>query len=239
MSNAVLLALEDVFGGYYPKVDVIQGVSLQIGKGEVMCMIGPNGAGKSTLLKMIYGVLPIRSGKLIFDGEDITSVGHLERLARGISYVPQGRCNFPLMTVQENLEMGAFSRDDNNISEDIDKIMDYLPLLKERRKQLAGNLSGGEQQMLEMAMALLLHPKLMLLDEPSLGLAPILAGMVFENIIQIRERGVTMIIVEQNAKRGLQIADHAVVLQLGTKVHEGTGEDILNNPEVRRLYLGG
>lgn len=233
-----LLRIEGLSSGY-GGIDILKDVSFEVKESEIACIIGPNGAGKSTLIKTIYGLLKPSAGKIIFKDEDITGLSPLHILKRGISYLPQGRAIFPLMTVQENLEMGAYTRRDTKINEDLAKIYDKFPILKERRNQLAGNLSGGEQQMLSLAMALLLSPTLMMLDEPSLGLSPQSMNMIFENIKSLNKEGITLLIVEQNAKKALQLADHAIVLELGRKRFEGTGQEVLNNPELKKLYLGG
>jgi ABC-type branched-subunit amino acid transport system ATPase component len=223
----------------YGETDIIRGVSVGIRRHEIACVIGPNGAGKSTLFKGIFGLLSARRGSIRFDGSDITNLAPREILRRGLSLVPQGRCNFPAMTVRENLEMGAFIRHDGKVPGDIEEVMDKFPLLRKKGKEMAGNLSGGEQQILEMGMALLLHPKLILLDEPSLGLAPKTTELVFEKIRDINADGTTILIVEQNAKRALSISHHAIVLELGKKRFEGTGEEIMHDEQVKRLYLGG
>ena len=234
-----LLSLEDIWAGYDPRIDILRGITLRIEKGQISSIIGSNGAGKLTLFKVIFGFLRPRKGDIRFDGEVITGASPGARLSRGISYCPQGRCNFPLMTVKENLEMGAYSRDDGRIYQDISEIMDRFPILAKRRTELAGNLSGGEQQLLEMAMALLLHPKLLLLDEPSLGLSPMMSSIVFEDIQKIRGIGTTVVLIEQNAKRSLKISDHAFVIRLGQVVLEGAGEALLNDENVKKAYLGG
>lgn len=239
MSNNVLLSVNGVVGGYARGIDIIRGLTIDIRQGEICCIIGPNGAGKSTLLRLIYGLLIPKSGNIVFDGESITACPHSERLRRGICYVPQGRCNFPMMTIRENLEMGAFTRKDKYINRDIDALMERFPILTRRKNVLAGNLSGGEQQCLEMAMAMMLAPRLLLLDEPSLGLAPIMVREILEQIKLINAEGVTVVLVEQNARQGLRVADHGVAIALGCKRYEGTGAELLANEEVARLFLGG
>jgi ABC-type branched-subunit amino acid transport system ATPase component len=234
----VILDIRDYVTGYN-EIDIIKGVSVQIKRLEIACVIGPNGAGKSTLFKGIFGLLKARKGSNHFDGSDITNLSPSEILKRGLSYVPQGRCNFPAMTVRENLEMGAFTRNDEKVKGDLEEVMEKFPVLREKHNEMAGNLSGGEQQILEMGRALLLHPKLIMLDEPSLGLAPKATELVFEKINDINAEGTTILIVEQNAKRALTIAHHAVVLELGKKRFEGTGHEIMQNDQVKRLYLGG
>ena len=239
MSNNVILQVQDVVSGYIKEIDIIRGVSFDVKKSEILSIIGPNGAGKSTMLKTIFRLLQVKSGKISFDGHDITKASSLDVLRMGISFVPQGRCNFPMMTVKENLDMGAFSRVDDNVQDDIDEVINRFPLLKEKKNELAGNLSGGQQQILEMGMALTLNPKIMLLDEPTLGLAPKVVSQIFEEIKKINDSGCTIIMVEQNATRALSVSDHALVLELGQKRFEGTGEEIMNSEDVKTLYLGG
>jgi branched-chain amino acid transport system ATP-binding protein len=232
-----ILKVEQIQCGY-GEIEVLKGVSFNVTGGEIVCLIGPNGAGKSTLLKTIFGMVPLWDGRIVFQEEDISLYKAEEILRKGISMVPQGRCNFPEMTIYENLEMGAYIRHDKRVGQDIDQIMDRFPVLKSKRKSLAGNLSGGEQQILEMACSLILDPKIVLLDEPSLGLSPLIVAQVFETILEINGEGRTIIMVEQNAKQALGIAQHAIVLELGRKRLEGTGRDILNNEEVKHAYLG-
>ncbi len=234
----IILELRDYVTGY-GEIDIIRGVSVAIKRHEIACVIGPNGAGKSTLFAGIFGLLKARNGTIVFDGSDITHLAPSERLRRGLAYVPQGRCNFAAMTVRENLEMGAFIRSDEKIRDDIEGIMEKFPVLRQKAGEMAGNLSGGEQQILEMGMALLLRPRVLLLDEPSLGLAPKTTELVFEKIANINADGTTILIVEQNAKRALSISHHAIVLELGKKRFEGTGEEIMHDEQVKRLYLGG
>lgn len=237
-ADSILLELQDVRSGY-GELEVIKGVSTAIVEGDLVCIIGNNGAGKSTLLKTIFGLLDLRGGRILFNGEDVTGESSIQLLKRGISMTPQGRCNFPEMSIRENLEMGAYIRDDERVDEDIEAMMDKFPILGEKRDQLAGNLSGGQQQILEMASALLLHPRLFLLDEPSLGLAPMIVSQVFEAIKDINRDGTTIIMVEQNAKQALSIADRALVLDLGRTMMEGPAKEIMENQQVRRLFLGG
>jgi branched-chain amino acid transport system ATP-binding protein len=236
--NEITLQVREVRSGYQD-IEVLKGISLDILNSQITCMIGPNGAGKSTVLKTIYGILKARTGEILFKGERIDGQSPLEILKRGISYVPQGRAIFPLMTVEENLQMGAFIRKDSRITNDIVDLTEKFPILGERRNTLAGNLSGGEAQILVLAMGLLLEPKLMLLDEPSMGLSPQSVGLIFRIIKQINEMGTTILMVEQNARRALEISHHAFVLELGKIRFDGTGEEILNNTELRKVYLGG
>ena len=237
--NETLLKLTNIHSGY-GDIEVLRDVSMEIPRSKVTTVIGPNGAGKSTLLKTIFGLLRPTRGRIILGDDDVTGFKPAELLRRGISYVPQGRSSiFPLMTVRENLEMGAYVRRDPQIQEDIEKIMEKFPILLERKKQLAGNLSGGEQQILAIAMSLLLSPRLLLLDEPSLGLSPKNQDVIFEEIQRINGQGTTILMVEQNATRALEISDYGVVLALGQKRFEGTGREILESEEVRRLYIRG
>ena len=234
----MLLELHSVVAGY-EQVEVLRGVSLAVRAGEIVCIIGANGAGKSTLLKTVFGMVRARAGRIVFDGEDIANRPPVEILRRGLSYVPQGRCNFPGMTVEENLEMGAYIRNDAAVRNDIEAMLARFPVLGEKRRAPAGTLSGGQQQILEMAIALLLHPKLLLIDEPSLGLDPKMVEAVFDAIQTLNREGATVLMVEQNAKRALEISDRAFVLELGRNRFEGTGQELLGNPEVRQHYLGG
>jgi branched-chain amino acid transport system ATP-binding protein len=233
-----LLELRDVRAGY-AEVEVLRRVSLSVQAGEIVSIIGANGAGKSTLLKTVFGMVSVDTGRIIFAGEEITNRPSVEILRRGLSYVPQGRCNFPAMTVEENLEMGAYLRSDAGVKHDIDASLDRFPMLGEKRRAVAGALSGGQQQILEIAIALLLRPKLLLVDEPSLGLDPRMVEAVFETIQTINREGTTVLMVEQNAKKALGVSQRAFVLELGRKRFEGTGEELLHDPEVREHYLGG
>jgi len=237
--GAALLALDDVHAGYEDDVMVLRGVSIRVRAGEMVSIIGANGAGKSTLLKAVFGMVAVHSGRILFAGEDISNRRSVDILQRGLSYVPQGRCNFPAMSVEENLEMGAFLRSDRGVQGDIDALLARFPLLADKRRAPAGTLSGGQQQILEMAIALLLHPKLLLIDEPSLGLDPRMVEAVFEAITAINEDGAGVLMVEQNAKKALEISHRAFVLELGRNRFEGTGRALLENPEVKQHYLGG
>jgi branched-chain amino acid transport system ATP-binding protein len=237
----IILELEGVHSGYGKSLpDIIRGVDMRIEKGSVVSIIGPNGAGKSTLLKTIFGLLKCRKGSIRFLGKEITNEDSSYIIKEGITYVPQGRSVFPLMSVQENLEMGAYVREDKEVKDDIKEIYSRFPILNKYKNEMAGNLSGGEQQILSMSMALLLKPKLTLLDEPTLGLAPKYVDTVFNAIIKIHEEfGTTIVIVEQNAKKALSISHYACVLELGKMRMEGPAKDILNNREVKTMYLGG
>ena len=232
-----LLRFEQLSAGYQ-EILVLQGLTFEIPPGKITTVIGPNGAGKSTLLRTIYGLTTVTAGKVLFGGEDITHLPPVERLERGIVLVPQGRCNFPAMTVFENLLMATYTRHDREVRDDIEAIMTRFPVLRAGRKVLAGNLSGGQQQILEMAMGLLLRPRLMLVDEPSMGLAPALMDTIFETITEIARDGMTTLVVEQNATKALEVSHWAIVLDLGQKRFEGPAVDIAANPQVRQLYLG-
>jgi ABC-type branched-subunit amino acid transport system ATPase component len=232
-----ILETNEVTAGY-SAIDILHKVSIRVEQGHIVSVIGPNGAGKSTLLKTIFGILKPSNGNITLKDEDITGLKPDKVARKGISYVPQVDNVFPSMTVQENLDMGAFIRSDD-FSQRIDEIYELFPVLGERRKQKAGQLSGGQRQMVAMGRALMLDPQVLLLDEPSAGLAPKLVDMIFEKIIDINKTGVSMIIVEQNAREALKMADHGYVLAMGKNVLDDTGEALLASEEVGRLYLGG
>jgi len=233
------LALRDVVAGY-GEMEVLRGISFEARAGEITCLIGPNGAGKSTVLRTVAGLLRARRGSIVAAGRDLARVSPREIFQLGVSFVPQGRCNFPFMTVLENLEMGCFVlRDRREVRRRIQAVLDRFPILAGRRRQKAGTLSGGEQQVLEMGRALLLDPKVLLIDEPSLGLAPRTAETVFEEVVKLRAAGVAIVMVEQNARRALEFTDQAYVLELGRVRLEGRGRALLDDPQVRALYLGG
>jgi ABC-type branched-subunit amino acid transport system ATPase component len=236
--EGALLDLAGVVAGY-EEVEVLRGVSVRVRAGEMVSIIGANGAGKSTLLRTVFGLVRVRAGSIRFQGEDIAGRPSLEVLRRGIGYVPQGRCNFPAMTVEENLEMGAHLRRDGRVRADIEALFARFPVLASRRRAAAGTLSGGQQQILEMAIALLLHPRLLLVDEPTLGLDPRMVEVVFETLLAINGEGTTILMVEQNAKKALSVSHRAFVLELGRNRFEGTGRELLEDPEVRQHYLGG
>ena len=225
---------------FYGKVQILHEVSMAVEAGEIVTIIGPNGAGKSTTLKAVFGIAPVKGGRVVFEGKDITNWRTSELVNLGLSYIPQGGAIFPSLTVQENLEMGAFIRKDAKaVADDIEGVMDQFPILRERKDQEAGLMSGGEQQILALGRALMLSPKLMLLDEPSLGLAPKVVGELLDQIKEINKTGVTMIIVEQNASMALDMADRGYVLELGRNKLEGKGKDLLSDERVKRIYLGG
>ena len=235
---AAILRLEDVRAGY-GEIEVLRGVSAEVRHGEIVAIIGANGAGKSTLLRTVFGLLAPTEGRIRLAGEEIGGMNSVEVLRRGCSYVPQGRCNFPAMSVEENLEMGAYTRRDGQIRRDLDALMERFPVLLAKRRAPAGTLSGGQQQILEMATALVLHPRLLLVDEPSLGLDPRMVELVFSTISAINRDGTAVLMVEQNAKQALSISHRGFVLELGRNRFEGTGRALLEDPEVRAHYLGG
>lgn len=223
---------------YYGAIHAIKGISFEVHEGETVALIGANGAGKSTTLKTISGLLHPRSGSIHFLGKDITHATAHTLVRHGMAHVPEGRRIFLQMTVQENLEMGAFTRRDD-ISETLENVYERFPRLKERRKQIAGTLSGGEQQMLAMGRALMSHPKLLMLDEPSMGLAPILVEQIFEIIRALHKTGTTILLVEQNAQMALSVADRAYVLETGRIALSGTGKELAESDAIRKAYLGG
>lgn len=233
-----MLELRDIHT-YYGNIRAVRGISVKVNAGEKVCMIGANGAGKSTTLMTISGVHNPVEGTIHFEGEDITAISAEQRVALGISQVPEGRLIFPDMTVFENLELGAYIRKDTTgIHSDLDKIYDYFPILATRRKQRGGSLSGGEQQMLAIGRALMSNPRLLLLDEPSLGLAPLIVKQIFEIIQQINKEGTTILLVEQNAQIALNVTDRGYVMETGEITISGTSGDLLADERVRQAYLG-
>jgi branched-chain amino acid transport system ATP-binding protein len=234
-----LLELRDVAAGYGP-IQILHGVSLHVNRQEIVAIIGPNGAGKSTTFKVIMGLVTHLGGEVIYDGRSLVGQPPDRILGFGLAYVPQGRVVFTQMTVRENLEMGAYlERDRRTIEASMERVFSLFPRLAERRKQLAGSMSGGEQQMLAMARGLMMRPKMMMLDEPSLGLSPRLVDEVFDKTVEMAKDGLTVMLVEQNAARALEIAHRGYVLELGRNRYEGTGHELLDNAEVRTMYLGG
>ena len=224
----------------YGAIQAVRGVSIEVPKGEVVTIIGANGAGKSTLLKSIVGLEPVAAGRVVLDGRDITATPPHRRTALGVALSPEGRGVFPDQSVRDNLLLGAYSRksDTTRTEEKIERSFGLFPRLRERQEQFAGTLSGGEQQMLAIARALMSEPKLLLLDEPSLGLAPLIIKDIFKTIRTLRETGLTILLVEQMANQALGVADHAYVLETGSITHQGKGSDLLNDPKVRAAYLG-
>jgi branched-chain amino acid transport system ATP-binding protein len=235
----MLLEVENITAGYGAGPNILDGVCLRIEQGKAYCIIGPNGAGKSTLLRTICGLLPPRSGRVVFGGGLLNALRPDQILRKGICYVPQDRSLFPEMSVKENLLMAGYILTDRREHERrIQAVLDTFPILRERWSQLAQTLSGGEQQMLAMARALLLKPALIMLDEPSLGLAPRVAHQVFESIKTLRSTGLTILLVEQNARKGLECADWGYVLDLGRSAFEGPAQTLLDDPRIQELYLG-
>ena len=233
-----MLTLESVSSGY-GRVEALRGVSLGVNRGELVCLLGANGAGKTTTLKTISGLVEARSGRIVFDGEEIHRLGAPEIVRRGIAHCPEGRRVFPYLTVEENLRIGAWARRDAEIAADMDAVYSSFPILAERRRQSAGTLSGGEQQMLAIGRALMSRPRLILFDEPSLGLAPTAVEVAFSIIKGIRERGTTVLMVEQNAYGALRMADRAYVLEAGRITLDGAARDLLPDEHVKQAYLGG
>ena len=233
-----MLELHDIHT-YYGNIRAVRGISLKVNEGEKVCMIGANGAGKSTTLMTISGVYTPVEGEIIFENSDITATSAEQRVVYGISLVPEGRMIFPEMTVLENLELGAYIRNDlGGIRSDLDRIFGFFPVLAERRKQRGGSLSGGEQQMLAIGRALMSNPRLLLLDEPSLGLAPLIVKQIFEILQQINEDGTTILLVEQNAHLALNLTDRGYVMETGEITIEGASTDLLADERVRQAYLG-
>ncbi len=232
-----LLAAEDLVAGYVPGVDILNGCQLELEQGELIGIIGPNGAGKSTLLKAMFGLVPVTSGRITLRGEEITQAKAHFLVAMGVGYVPQNNNVFPSLTVQENLEMGLYQRP-KGFRPRFEEVCELFPLLGQRGMQRAGSLSGGERQMVAMGRALMMDPSVLLLDEPSAGLSPAMQDEVFIRCRQINETGVSIVMVEQNARRCLQICHRAFVLDQGRNAYSGTGDELLNDPKVIELYLG-
>lgn len=232
----VLNAFE-VEAGYFPGVNILNGMSLFAEKGELIGIIGPNGAGKSTFLKAVFGLVGVRSGTIALHGHDITDLRADELVRRGVGFVPQTNNVFPSLTIEENMQMGIY-QDHKRFAERFARVVELFPMLGERRKQRAGSLSGGERQMVAMSRALMMNPDLLLLDEPSAGLSPALQDEVFLRVREINATGVTIVMVEQNARRCLQIVDRGYVLDQGRNAYEGTGRELANDPKVIELYLG-
>ena len=224
---------------YYGAIHAIKGVSFEVNEGEIVTLIGANGAGKSTTLNTISGLLRSRTGSITFRDEDLGHVPVHKIVSKGLALVPEGRRVFLQMTVEENLEMGAFTQNNATIAPGLEQVYEQFPRLKERRRQIAGTLSGGEQQMLAMGRALMSQPKLLMLDEPSMGLAPILVEQIFEIIQNLHKAGTTILLVEQNAQAALSVADRGYVLETGKVVTSGTGKELMASPEIKKAYLGG
>ena len=233
-----ILKVEDI-NVYYGSIHAIKGVSFEVNEGETVTLIGANGAGKSTTLNTISGLLHSKTGSVTFMGENLAKVPAHKIVSRGLAMVPEGRRVFLQMTVRENLEMGAYTQNGKSMEADLERVYQQFPRLKERYKQVAGTLSGGEQQMLAMGRALMSHPKLLMLDEPSMGLAPILVEQIFEIIQSLHKAGTTILLVEQNAQAALSVADRGYVLETGKVVTTGTGKELLASPAIKKAYLGG
>ena len=237
MSGEPILVATDVVAGYLPGLDILTGTNFVLGEGELVGIIGPNGAGKSTLVKAMFGLVPVRSGSVSLRGRDITNLKAHELVSLGVGYVPQTNNVFPNLTIEENLQMGVY-QDPKRFDERFAVVAVLFPLLGERRQQRAGLLSGGERQMLAMGRALMMQPSVLFLDEPSAGLSPANQDEVFRRVALINQTGVSIVMVEQNARRCLLIADRAYVLDQGRNAHEGSGTDLLHDPKVVELYLG-
>jgi len=237
VTTSPLVEARDIVAGYIPGVDILRGCTLDLHDGEIVGVIGPNGAGKSTLIKAMFGLLPVRSGSVHLRGEDITSSTPHQLVAKGIGYVPQVANVFPSLTVNENLEMGTYLRP-REFRTRVEAVDNLFPRIGERRKQRAGSLSGGERQMLAMARALMMDPQVLFLDEPSAGLSPVFQDQVFDRVHDINAAGVAIVMVEQNARRCLEIANRGYVLDQGRNAHTGSGSDLLHDPKVIELYLG-
>lgn len=234
----MLLEIKDLRSGY-GKIEVLKGMNLSIPQGKIISLIGSNGAGKTTFLATLSGLIPARAGSIYFEGKNITRLSPEKIVKTGISHVPEGRRVFPRLTVLENMELGAYTRKkDAQLKKDFDEMFSLFPILKTRLCALAGNLSGGEQQMLAMARALLAKPKLLFLDEPSLGLAPKIVENIFDLIQKVSKKGMTILLVEQNAFKALEIADHAYVIESGKIEFEGPGRELLSSPRIKQAYLG-
>ena len=233
-----ILKVEDI-NVYYGSIHAIKGVSFEVNEGEIVTLIGANGAGKSTTLNTISGLLHSKTGSITFMGENLGKIPCHKIVSKGLALVPEGRRVFLQMTVQENLEMGAFTQGSKTLDDDLERVYQQFPRLKERMKQVAGTLSGGEQQMLAMGRALMSHPKLLMLDEPSMGLAPILVEQIFDIIRELHKAGTTILLVEQNAQAALSVADRGYVLETGRVTLSGTGKELMASDAVRKAYLGG
>jgi branched-chain amino acid transport system ATP-binding protein len=222
----------------YGSLDILNGVDLDVPQGQFVALLGPNGAGKSTLLKTLYGMTTIKGGAIRWQGRDIAGLASREILAQGVSLVPQGRCNFPLMTIDENLQMAAYTLRDAKVKADRDYVYELFPILRKRRATLAGNMSGGEQQLLEVAMAVLQRPRILLVDEPSVGLSPAAIGIVFDELLRINAMGQTILLVEQNTKKAMEVAQRAVILRLGKVIWDGKPTEI-SHDELGELFMTG
>jgi branched-chain amino acid transport system ATP-binding protein len=239
MKMSTILSTNNLVAGY-GQTTILNGTTIAVHEAALTTVIGPNGAGKSTLFKTLFGMLPVREGSIYLGGQEITASSPLKLLAMGMAYVPQGRNIFPQLSVAHNLEFGGISLNDMaETHHRMEKVYTQFPILRQRAKAQAGTLSGGEQKMLEIGRAMLLDPKVLLIDEPSIGLSPILVQQVFDLLLALRDRGVTILMIEQNAKKSLAISDYGIVLQQGRLALAGTAHDVLNHPEIGHLFLGG
>ena len=237
MTQPILIG-QEITGGYGRGPDILHGCTIAVNPGEIAVIVGPNGAGKSTAMKALFGMLDVRSGKVLLDGKDITTLSPQDRVRQGMGFVPQVNNIFPSMSVEENLEMGAFIREDD-ISKTMSNVYELFPILREKRFQAAGELSGGQRQQVAVGRALMTQPKVLMLDEPTAGVSPIVMDELFDRIIEIARTGLPVLMVEQNARQALEIADRAYVLVQGANAHTGTGKDLLADEQVRRSFLGG
>ncbi|WP_290690140.1 MULTISPECIES: ABC transporter ATP-binding protein [unclassified Haematobacter] len=228
----------DAMTGGYGAADILHGCTIAVERGRIAVIVGPNGAGKSTAMKAVFGMLPLRGGKVLLEGEEITSLSPQDRVAKGMAFVPQTHNIFTSMTVEENLEMGAFLRRDD-IRPTMEQVYDLFPILREKRRQPAGELSGGQRQQVAVGRALMTRPKVLMLDEPTAGVSPIVMDELFDRIIEVARTGISILMVEQNARQALEIADKGYVLVQGANRFTGTGAELLADPEVRRTFLGG
>jgi branched-chain amino acid transport system ATP-binding protein len=234
---SLVLSGESLVGGY-GGADILHGCSIAVAAGEIAVIVGPNGAGKSTAMKALFGMVRLREGRVLLDGEDITALSAQRRVARGMAFVPQTRNIFAALTVEENLEMGAFLRDDD-FSTSIEQVYQLFPVLRDKRRQAAGELSGGQRQQLAVGRALMSRPRVLMLDEPTAGVSPIVMDELFDRIIEIARTGLSILMVEQNARQALEIADRGYVLVQGANRYTGSGRELLAEPDVRRSFLGG
>ena len=239
MSEAALLRANGLVAGYTPEVDILNGVDIEVRQGEIVTIVGPNGAGKSTLMKAIFGLLEPRSGEVRLDGREITGMAPHAVTREGVAYVAQLDNVFPSLSVRENLDLGAIAGGGGSVDERVERMYELFPRLAERRSQAAGTMSGGERQMVAMARALMPDPRLVLVDEPSAGLAPAFVDAIFEKLVEINDSGVTILMVEQNARRALTMSDRGYVLDLGRSRFTGPGRELIADPKVAELYLGG
>ena len=237
-SDTPFLIGQDMVAGYGKGPPILHGVTVSVEKGEIAVIVGPNGAGKSTAMKAIFGMLNMHEGRVLLDGEDISALSPQDRVVRGMGFVPQNNNIFTSLTVEENLEMGAFIRRDD-ISGTMEQVYDLFPILKEKRRQAAGELSGGQRQQVAVGRALMTRPKVLMLDEPTAGVSPIVMDELFDRIIEVARTGIPILMVEQNARQALEIADKGYVLVQGRNGHTGTGRELLADPEVRQSFLGG